>query len=107
MSEGQCAKASSDGEQGDRCLQSLVGHLVRPSTGSRQERESQSEGGGSGVWQATYSGGMPLLYLVGAAYCFISYWVDKAHNRQLGSLCRTAVSGMCSGSRIDVGAASH
>eukprot|EP00928_Gymnodinium_smaydae_P025656 TRINITY_DN20375_c0_g1_i2.p1 TRINITY_DN20375_c0_g1~~TRINITY_DN20375_c0_g1_i2.p1 ORF type:complete len:741 (-),score=150.94 TRINITY_DN20375_c0_g1_i2:190-2412(-) len=24
-----------------------------------------------------YSGGMPLLYLVGAFYCFLSYWIDK------------------------------
>jgi len=27
---------------------------------------------------AMYSGGMPLLYLVGATYCYVSYWVDKA-----------------------------
>jgi len=25
----------------------------------------------------TYSAGMPLLYLVGAAYCGVSFWVDK------------------------------
>lgn len=24
-----------------------------------------------------YSGGMPVLYLVGATYCFIAYWMDK------------------------------
>jgi len=27
---------------------------------------------------AAYSGGMPLLYLAGATYCYVSYWADKA-----------------------------